>query len=217
MQRRVESASPRRPVVSAAATPRRSSCSRSLGPKLRGMLAEQSKMNRPQSTPASARAGGTLPFMKPTVYIETSIISYLAARPSRDLMVAANQQATEEWWRTRREEFNLVVSTAVVDEIAQGDPAAAERRLHLVRGVSILRPSDADAALARRLVTGLRLPQRGAVDALHIAVAAMNDVRYLLTWNCTHIANAALRPGIESACREAGLTAPLICTPPQLM
>lgn len=155
--------------------------------------------------------------MKDSVYLETSIISYLAAWPSRDLMVAANQQATHEWWRVRRATFDLVISDVVVDEISQGDRAASERRLDLVRGIRVMRPGEADDALARQLVSRLRLPRRGAVDALHIAVAAVNQVKYLLTWNCSHIANVALRPGIESVCRECGLSAPLICTPPQLM
>lgn len=154
--------------------------------------------------------------MKPSVYIETSIISYLAARPSRDLIVAANQQATHDWWRTRRTDFELVISSVVVDEVSQGDPAAAERRLDLVRGLRALSPGAVDDALARRLVSGLRLPHRGGVDALHIAVAAVNRLRYLLTWNCSHIANAALRPAIESICREQGYPAPLICIPPEL-
>ncbi|QYK46895.1 MAG: type II toxin-antitoxin system VapC family toxin [Phycisphaeraceae bacterium] len=151
--------------------------------------------------------------MKPTVYLETSVVSYVAARPSRDIVVAAQQQLTHEWWNTRRSDFELVIS----DEASAGDPDAAARRLKFLSGLRVLRPTDADASLAQALVARLSLPRRAAIDALHIAIAAANNVQYLLTWNCSHIANAVHRPGIQSVCVESGLSPPLICTPQELM
>ncbi len=155
--------------------------------------------------------------MKPSVYIETTVISYLVSRPSRDLVTAANQQATREWWDTRRDRFELVVSDAVIEEISAGDPRAARQRLELAAGVRVITPGYAEQALALQLASALRLPSRAAVDALHVAIAAANGIQYLLTWNCAHIANAALRRRIESTCRQGGHAAPLICTPPELM
>lgn len=151
------------------------------------------------------------------MYLETSIISYLAAWPSRDLIIAANQQATHEWWVKRRSDFELVISDVVRDEIAAGDQDASRRRLNLIHGLRVIAPGDADKTLALRLVSALRLPSKAAIDALHVAVAAVNGLQYLLTWNCAHIANAAWRPRIESVCRETGFPAPLICIPPELM
>ncbi|MBX3362575.1 MAG: type II toxin-antitoxin system VapC family toxin [Phycisphaeraceae bacterium] len=155
--------------------------------------------------------------MKPTVYLETSVVSYVAARPSRDIVVAAQQQLTHEWWNTRRSDFELVISDVVSDEASAGDPDAAARRLKFLSGLRVLRPTDADASLAQALVARLSLPRRAAIDALHIAIAAANNVQYLLTWNCSHIANAVHRPGIQSVCVESGLSPPLICTPQELM
>jgi predicted nucleic acid-binding protein len=155
--------------------------------------------------------------VKPTVYLETSIISYLAAHPSRDLLIAANQQATHEWWQMRRERFELVISDVVIQEISAGDPGAASRRREFVLGLRTLTAGQSDAALAARLVASLRLPHRAALDALHVATAAVNGLDYLLTWNCAHIANAAFRHGIESTCGEYGYPAPVICTPTELV
>ena len=155
--------------------------------------------------------------MPSSLYLETSIISYLAARASRDLVTAARQQLTHEWWRRRRSAFEVCISELVVAEAAAGDPDAAERRAQLIRDLPSLGISEEAIALAQILVQVARLPARAAVDALHISLAACHGIDYLLTWNSTHIANAELRPKIERACRDYGYEPPVLCTPDELM
>ncbi len=154
--------------------------------------------------------------MKYKVYIETTIPSYLTAWPSRDLVKAAQQQATREWWRTR-DRFDLLASQLVIEESSAGDPQAAKERLEALAGIPVLRISKAATALAGRLVERVPLPDKAAADALHIAIAVVGGVNYLLTWNCRHIANAAMRHRIETVCRTEGYEPPVICTPVELM
>jgi predicted nucleic acid-binding protein len=155
--------------------------------------------------------------MAQRVYLETSIISYLAARPSRDLVTAARQQLTHEWWTLRRPAFEVCISELVVAEASAGDRDAAERRSRFVRGIVLLSISDEAVALAEKLVIAARLPARAAADALHIGVAAAHGIDYLLTWNSAHIANAEFRPKVEQACRNNGFEPPVLCTPDELM
>jgi PIN domain len=155
--------------------------------------------------------------MRSTAYIETSIVSYLAAQPSRDLITAAHQQITHTWWRERRPEFSIFVSQVVLDESAAGDPKVASKRLEIVKDVPLLEITPEVAELAAALIRRLSLPQRAGADAVHIAVAAYHDVSFLLTWNCAHIANAVLRPKIEKLCKEQGYSAPVLCTPEELL
>jgi hypothetical protein len=151
------------------------------------------------------------------IYLETTIISYLAARPSRDLRVAAHQQATAEWWAGRRHDFALYVSQLVLEEAAAGDADAAARRLGLVEGLDLLNLTDACLVLAEKLVADGAIPAEAEADALHIAVAAVHGMDYLLTWNCRHIANATMRTRIQASCFEAGYDAPVVCTPEELL
>ncbi|MFO0850565.1 MAG: type II toxin-antitoxin system VapC family toxin [Gemmataceae bacterium] len=153
--------------------------------------------------------------MKPRVYVETTIPSYLTAWPSRDLVRAAHQQITREWWG-RRAAFELCSSRLVVEECRAGDPTAAAQRLAALAGVPLLELTAGAAVLAAALVRDVPLPERATADALHVAVTATHGVRYLLTWNCAHLANVTLRPQIEAVCRAAGYDPPLICTPEEL-
>lgn len=155
--------------------------------------------------------------MKPTVYLETTILGYLSSRPSRDLVTAANQQMTHEWWDGHRERFDLYVSPFVIEECSAGDAQAANQRLAVLEGISQLNATEGAERLANELVKQVPLPEKAAVDALHIAIAAVHGMTYLLTWNCTHIANPALRPRIEMICRSLGYEPPAICTPQELM
>jgi hypothetical protein len=152
-----------------------------------------------------------------TVYVETSVFSYLAGRPSRDLIVAARQQRTHTWWRTRRAAFDLYVSQVVIDEARAGDPRLAATRSEFLAGVPTLDMSDGVADLAGALISGVPLPRKAAADAAHSAVATYHRIDFLLTWNLAHIANAELRPRIEAACRASGYSAPILCTPDELM
>ena len=155
--------------------------------------------------------------MARTVYLETSIISYLAARPSRDLVTAARQQITREWWARRRPSFAVYVSEAVIAESQAGDAAAATRRRDILVDLPLLEITPGAVRLARNLADALHLPRRAAADAVHIATAAVHSVDFLLTWNSSHIANAELRPIVERACRDSGHAAPILCTPDELM
>jgi predicted nucleic acid-binding protein len=149
--------------------------------------------------------------------VETTIISYLAARPSRDLIVAARQQLTHTWWRERRPAFDLYVSQVVLDEAGAGDPDAAGRREALLAGLPVLDVTPEVAELAAVLIERVPLSPRAGADAVHIAVAAYHGMNFLVTWNSAHIANAELRPRVEQVCRESGYPAPVLCTPDELM
>ena len=155
--------------------------------------------------------------VKPKIYIETSVISYLAACPSRDLVIAAHQQITHDWWRKHRGDFDLYVSEIVEQEARGGDQDAAKRRLEILEGIPSLNLTEEVYSLARPLTENVPLPETATVDAFHIAVAAVNGSDYLLTWNCRHIANATLRGRIEDVCRKAGFEPPIICTPDEFM
>lgn len=154
--------------------------------------------------------------IRPSVYIETTIVSYLTARPSRDVVLHAHQQLTLEWWQTRRAGFELFVSPVVRIEAGRGDPEVAQRRLDMLEGIPLLEVTPEAVQLAEALVRSGPLPPRAEVDALHIATAAVHGIEYLLTWNCTHIANARMRGQIEALCRAAGYEPPILCTPEEL-
>lgn len=151
------------------------------------------------------------------VYIETTIVSYLTARPSRDLIVAAHQQLTQEWWENRRANFDLYTSQFVLQESSAGDAKMAQTRLEALEEIPLLSVTQEAVTLARTLVQKGPIPEKADVDALHIAVAATNGMDYLLTWNCKHIANAEMQIGIGKLCRAAGFEPPVICTPEELL
>jgi hypothetical protein len=151
------------------------------------------------------------------VYIETTFISYLTARPSRDLIVAGHQQITHDWWDTRRGDFELCASLLVLQEAGDGDPQAAQERLAILKDMILLDTTEEALTLAEELVKAGALPEKAGDDALHIAVAATQGVPYLLTWNCRHMANATMRRLVEEDCVGNGFEAPIICTPEELM
>ena len=155
--------------------------------------------------------------MRPRVYLETTIPSYLTAGPSRDMLRTVRQQFTRQWWDECRTGFGLVASQFVLDECAEGDPTFAAARLQVLQGVTLLDAVEGLAELAAGLGTALSLPVRAETDAVHIALAAVHRVDYLLTWNCRHIANAALKSRIDKYFRSRGLPTPTIATPEQLL
>jgi len=154
--------------------------------------------------------------LKASVYIETSVFSYLTARPSNDLRAMANQSATSEWWETQRSNYSVFVSDLVISEAGKGHPEAAERRLAAIADLPLLQISPEVRILAQALIESHALPPKAEADAYHVAIAVVNGVEYLLTWNCTHIANAHTRPKIEATCRTYGYEPPVICTPLEL-
>ncbi|MBN1342085.1 MAG: type II toxin-antitoxin system VapC family toxin [Phycisphaerae bacterium] len=155
--------------------------------------------------------------MKPTVYIETTIPSYLAARPSRDLVVAAHQQITEDWWSRRRTAFRLFTSQLVLEEAGRGDSDAARRRLGLLKPIKVLAVGEEVLHLSEAIVSAKLIPSDRAADAVHVAVAAVNGLDFLLTWNCAHINNAEIADLLAEACEGHGFRCPVMCTPEQLM
>lgn len=155
--------------------------------------------------------------MNPSVYLETTIPSYLTAWRSPDLVMAARQQVTREWWDDRRQDFELFVSEVVLLEAAAGDPDAAARRLEILDGIPLLEAKEDSDELVQALVDHLALPDRAVADAAHIALCVVNGIDFLLTWNFTHIANAAYRPIIDDVCRSFGYQIPVICSPEELM
>jgi len=155
--------------------------------------------------------------MKQRLYIETTIISYLTARKSRNPIVAGRQALTREWWEHRRKAFELVVSELVFEEATAGDQEAAKRRLAYISGMDSLRISDEAVTLAEALVIEGLIPREYGEDALHIALCAVNGVDFLMTWNCRHLANAFHRDEIEAIVEARGYRCPVICTPEELM
>ncbi len=153
----------------------------------------------------------------PKIDIETTIPSYLAAWPSRDQLRSAHQQLTREWWRDRRPIFDLYVSQLVLQEVGAGDPIAAAERLDVLKGIAVLGSSPEADDLAADLLNEAQLPAKAAVDGQHLAIAVVNGMDFLLTWNCAHLANAILRPRIERFFHSRGLNPPIVCTPLQLM
>lgn len=155
--------------------------------------------------------------MKAKVYIETSVVSYLTARPSRDVVAAAHQQISLDWWERRRNDFDLVASLHVINEAGLGNPEMAQRRLALLAGIPLLQVTETAQELAVAIVKKGLLPQTAYPDALHISTAAVHQIDYLLTWNCTHIANAEILPRVALISERFGLTLPYICTPEELL
>jgi predicted nucleic acid-binding protein len=155
--------------------------------------------------------------MLPSVYIETSVISYLVARPSKNLRVASNQELTHRWWQTSRQNFELYASAVVLGEAQRGDAAVAAARVAIARELRLAQVTREALDLAAALVAGAGVPKKANEDALHIATAATNGLDYLLTWNCTHIANAVTIPRVNAICRSHGFEPPLIYTPQEFL
>ena len=154
--------------------------------------------------------------MKPAIYIETTIVSYIAARPSRQPFLLGCQRLTRRWWREKRREYELFTSPAVIDEASCGDSVIAKKRLGLLRNLGHLHPNEDALDIARALLAAGIIPAKAEGDALHVAIAAVHQMDYLLTWNCTHLANIKLRGRFARALEARGYSMPEIVTPIQL-
>jgi predicted nucleic acid-binding protein len=152
-----------------------------------------------------------------TVYIETSVISYLVSEPSRDLIIAGHQQITREWWERHRQQFQCVVSQLVLDEAASGDARQAEKRLTILRGRQLVPITPAVIELAEQFIRSGALPPKAARDAYHVAASTVHRLDYLATWNCRHIANAQVLKKLQPICAQQGLALPVVCTLEELM
>jgi hypothetical protein len=154
---------------------------------------------------------------KPRLYLETTIPSYLVARPSRDLVISARQQLTRDWWDTQRQDYEIFIAQPVLDEVSRGDAAYAADRRKLLETFASLAMTPEVEDLARQLKAALNLPERATVDSLHLAVATVYQMEYLLTWNLAHLANAHVRRNLERFSMRSGLVVPTICTPEDLI
>lgn len=154
---------------------------------------------------------------KKRLYLETTIVGHLAARPSRDLIVVARQEITWEWWERRRHQFDLFVSELVVQEASGGDPDSAQQRLKILRGIPLLNMKESVIELAEALVQEGPFPEKAADDAVHLSVATVFGMDFLLTWNCRHLANAEFTERVGDLLRLRGYQPPVVCTPEVLM
>ncbi|MFB3891934.1 MAG: type II toxin-antitoxin system VapC family toxin [Phycisphaerae bacterium] len=154
---------------------------------------------------------------KKRVYIETTIVSYLTARPTRDLILTAHQEITREWWEACRRAFELFVSRLVLDEAARGDAEAAAKRLAILRDLPELPVTGEATGLAARLLREGLLPRQAAADAMHLAMATVHCMDALLTWNCRHLANASILGEVGMFVRRMQYELPIVCTPDELM
>jgi len=154
--------------------------------------------------------------MKLSVYLETTVVSYLAADGSANPATAMRQAVTRRWWEQERHKYDLFVSEAVENECRRGDPVQARKRLSLIEAATMLILNRSIMELAQKLVIPGGLPESAAADAVHIAVATVYQIDYLATWNIRHIANAQIRRITEGILEDNGYRRPIICTPGEL-
>ena len=154
--------------------------------------------------------------LKPGVYIETSVVSYLTARSSSKPVAFAHQEVTRNWWKIERPKFELFTSEITLTEARSGNLEAAQNRMTVLENIPLLLITENVTIIAESLLINKALPTTALPDALHIAVAAANAMEYILTWNFKHIANASMKHTIERVCRECGVECPVICTPEEL-
>jgi hypothetical protein len=155
--------------------------------------------------------------LKQRVYLETTIVSYLTARPSRDMLLAVHQDVTRIWWEERRKEYELYISDFVLTEAAGGEPEMAKRRLALLKGIRQLPVTDQLTELGKAIITEGVLPSNARIDAFHVAAASVHDMDVLLTWNCRHLANVDLLGRLGRYLSTKGFEMPIITTPEELM
>ncbi len=155
--------------------------------------------------------------MKPKLYIETTIPSYLVSSPSRDVIVAGHQQITHLWWDTRRDNFEIFISQFIIDEASEGDATQVQKRLNAIETFAQLEITNDVLRLAEAFLSSNIIPKKAATDAAHIAVASVHGMDYLMTWNCAHIANATIFNPVKNICLKEGFSFPIICTPEELM
>lgn len=154
--------------------------------------------------------------MKPAVYLETSVVSYYTARPSRDIVTAARQALTREWWEESKARFDVHISILVIEEAKAGDPEAAQKRQLAIAGMPIVEVNEAAEKLAKHLLDHALIAEGSSEDALHIALATVHGMDYLLTWNFRHINNAEMKAEIGRAIELFGYECPIICSPEEL-
>lgn len=154
---------------------------------------------------------------KPSLYIETSIVSYLKSRLSRDVVILSHQEITQRWWYDSIKKFNVYISQLTLEEAGRGDKQAAKERLGALADFRGLPISSEIEKLASVYIKEIKMPPKAMRDALHIALASVHGMDYLLTWNCKHIANGYIRRKIREINTREGFQTPTICTPEELI
>ncbi len=155
--------------------------------------------------------------MKPTVYIETTVISYLTARPSRDLIIAAHQQIAHEWWNTALPNFEPFISPIVLEEISRGDTNAIALRFESISDLTLLEVLPEVRDLAESYFSATEIPEKARADSYHLSLASWHGMDFLVSWNCTHIVSGRVKKIIEQINSVYGIRTPIICTPEELM
>ncbi|MBI5846622.1 MAG: type II toxin-antitoxin system VapC family toxin [Nitrospirae bacterium] len=155
--------------------------------------------------------------MKETIYLETSVVSYYTAKPSRDIIVLAHQEITREWWDRALKKYDAVISEIVIEEARAGDIEAAKKRLAILKRFEHLELNPMVDKMAQIYLDKLKLPMKAFRDAVHLAVASVHSVDYLVTWNCAHIANGEIIKKLMKINTSYGIRTPVICTPEELM
>lgn len=158
-----------------------------------------------------------MPSPKPIVYVETTIISYLVAKPNRDPVVAGHQEMTKHWWAAVLPNVQPCISAFILQEVAAGDPLMARKRMDMVKELALLEVNEEIEQLGEHYFTAINIPERARLDALHLAVAAYHAVDYVLSWNCRHIASARVQKRLREINGNLGLATPVLCTPEELM
>lgn len=153
----------------------------------------------------------------PKVYIETTIPSYIVSRLNRDIVVAAQQQLTKEWWTTARFDYQLYISEFVIVECERGDQSLAQRRVELIKNIPVLNVTEEVTSLALKYFNLLKIPENSKLDAFHLAITVIHKIDYLLTWNCKHMAHGEIRRVINRFNHSNNLFEPIILTPYELM
>lgn len=155
--------------------------------------------------------------VRPKLYVETTVISYLVARPSNDASLVYRQQITRQLWEECADDYEFVVSDIVISEILRGDAETAQRRFDVVANLTILDISPDVDKLTQDLIDAGAVPHQARSDAQHITFAAVNSIDYLVSWNYKHIVNEIKRQLINEVCHAAGFQSPTICTPIEII
>ena len=155
--------------------------------------------------------------MRESIYLETTIVSYYTSKPSRDIIVLAHQEITRQWWLKVIGRYNIFISEVVIEEASSGDPEAIKRRLEELKDFPHLELNDKVEKMAQVYMERLEIPEKSLRDAAHLAVASVHNIDYLVTWNCTHLANGEVIKKLMKINESLDIHTPIICTPEELM
>jgi hypothetical protein len=154
---------------------------------------------------------------KQSVYLETTIVSYYTSKPSRDIVALAHQEITKEWWPMAITRYNIFISEIVVEEAGLGDSEASKRRLEEIKDFPHLELNEKVEEMAKIYVEKLEIPESSIRDGIHLAIACIHNIDYLVTWNCKHLANGEIIKKLMKINKSLGIHTPIICTPEELM